>query len=158
MRKFSKKQIVIGGAAALALAIGGGAAYAYWTNSGSGDGSATTGTTSPFTVSVDNVDLADLSPAGPTDTVGYSISTTGSGTEHATTALATVTGTHNGSGPVTGCTSDDFDITNNTFPAAGVDITSATPANYTFDIKMKDTGGNQDACKGVTVDLHVAVS
>jgi hypothetical protein len=158
MRKFSKKQIVIGGAAAIALAVGGGAAYAYWTNSGSGDGSATTGNTTSFTVTVDNVTLADLTPGGPADTVPFHIQNTESGAEFATTAVATVTGTHDGSGPVTGCTAADFTVDGNTFPAAGDTVAAGATNDYTFDVTMNDTGINQDACKGVTVDLHVAVS
>jgi len=153
MRKFSKKQVIVGGIAAAAIVIGGGAAFAYWTNSGSGDGSATTGTATSFTVTVDNVDLADLTPGGPTDTVPFHIQNTESGAEFATTAVATVTGTHNGSGPVAGCTADDFTIDNNTFPAAGATVASNATNDYSFDITMNDTGVNQDACKGAEISL-----
>lgn len=153
MRKFSKKQIVIGGAAAIAIAVGAGAAYAYWTSGGTGNGNAGTATSTDFTVTVDDNTLNDLSPDGPTDTVDYHIQNTGSGAEFATTATASVVDTSNA-----GCDASNFTVSNNTFPAAGISIASNATEDYSFDVQMIDTGANQDACQGVTVHLQVVVA
>src|SRR5437899_124546 len=113
-RKFSKKQIVIGGAAALAIAVGGGAAYAYWSSSGTGGGTATTGSSTDFVVTVDSVSLADLTPGSGTYTITFHVNNPASGPEKLASAVASVTGTHDGSGPVLGCSSSDFTVSSTT--------------------------------------------
>jgi len=151
MRKFSKKQVIVGGIAAAAIAVGGGAAFAYWTSGGTGSGSAKTGTSTGFTVTVDANTQADLSPNGPTDLVGYHILNTGSGTEYATSATPSVVDTSN---PL--CDASNFEIASNDFVAGP--ITSGSTANYNVGVKMFDTGLNQDACQGVTVNVKVVVA
>jgi len=151
MRKFSKKQIVIGGAAALALAIGGGAAYAYWTNGGSGSGNASTGNTTSFHVVVDDNSAGTLSPDGPKETITYHVTNTESGTEYATSSTPAVTGT---SSP--DCDSTNFAFSGDTF-AAGP-IASNTTKDWSVDLQMIDTALNQNACKGVSVTVQVTIA
>lgn len=148
MRKTQKVAIVGGTVAAL---MSGGIAYAYWTSTGSGTGSATTGTSSPWVVTVANVNLADLTPNGPSDTVGFTVKNTNSGVQNLASTVASVTGTSN-----VGCTAADFNVSATTIVYGSVPSGSTVPG--TFTVQLKDTGVNQDACKGVTVTLKVDAS
>jgi hypothetical protein len=152
MHKFSKKQFLIAGAAAVVVAAGSGAAYAYWTSSGTGHGSATTGTSSNFVVTVDDITAGDLTPGGPADTVGFSVKNPGIGVQNLASATATVAGTSDD-----GCTAADFAVS-----GTDIDLGEINPGDTvdgTFTVQMINrTGVNQDACKGVTVDLQVDVS
>ncbi|MDT4923257.1 MAG: hypothetical protein QOG01_970 [Pseudonocardiales bacterium] len=151
MRKFSRKNYIAAGAAAVIVAAGAGTALAYWTSTGSGTGSATTGTSSNFTVLIDSTTLADLTPGGPTDVVAFHVTNPSTGHQKFTSALASVVDTSN-----SGCTAADFAITATTAAYGNLDP-SATVAG-SFKLQMIDTGVGQDACKGVTVHLKVDVS
>ena len=155
MRKFSKKQYLAAAAAGVIVLGAAGTAIAYWTSTGTGNGSATTGTASNYTVTVANVSLADLTPGGPTDNVGFTVKNNSTGHQAYTTAVPTVTGTTNA-----GCTAADFQISNVVSGAAnlGPSGSATDTATGSFDIQMKDTGVNQDACQNVTVHLQVVAS
>jgi len=150
MRRMTRKKYLVAGTAVAVIASGG-AAFAYWTSNGSGDGSATTGTDTPWAVTVADVDLDNLTPAGPSDTVTFAIKNDGSGVQHLSSAVASVTGT---SDP--GCTAADFSVSTTTVSAQ--DVAAGATVNGSFTVQMIDTGVNQDDCKGVTVDLEVAAS
>ncbi|GAA3684189.1 hypothetical protein GCM10022237_48470 [Nocardioides ginsengisoli] len=150
MIRMTRKKVVVVGAAS-AVVLTGGVAFAYWTSTGEGTGSATTGTSTPWTVSVENVSLANLTPNGPTDTVHFSVKNDNSGVQHLNGTVASVTGTSN-----PGCTAADFDISATTI--AYGDVAAGATVNGTFTIQMIETGQNQNACKGVTVNLKVAAS
>ena len=149
LRISRKKAVVLGGVTAVVLT--GGVAFAYWTSTGEGTGTASTGTSTDWVVTVDDVSLADLTPDGPTDTVTFHVTNDNSGVQRLQSTVASVTGT---SDP--GCTAADFDVSATTI--AYGDIAAGDTVDGTFTIQMVDTGANQDACKGVTVDLKVAAS
>ena len=151
MRKFTKKQYLAAGAAAVIVAGGAGVAFAYWTSDGTGTGSATTGDSKNFVVTVDALTGADLTPGGPTDTVNFTVKNPGSGNQNFSLAKAKVVKTSNA-----GCTAADFAVTNLT--AAYGDLAGGATANGSFALQMIDGPANQDACKNVTVDLQVDVS
>jgi hypothetical protein len=151
MRKFSKKGYIAAGAAAVIVAAGAGTALAYWTRTGSGTGSATTGTSSDFTVVIDSTHLADLTPGGPTDVVAFHVTNPGTGHQNFTSAVASVVDTSN-----PGCTHSDFAITGTT--AAYGNLGPSATVDGSFGLQMIDTGVAQNACKGVTVHLKVDVS
>jgi len=149
--KFTKKKVIVASIAAVAIAGAAGGAYAYWTNGGNGSGNAATTTTSAFNVVVDGSTNNDLSPDGPTDNIAYHVTNVDSGTEYATTSTAVVTGTSN-----VGCTASDFSVTGNTFVAGP--IAAGATKDWSVNLKMIDTGLNQDACKNVTVTVKVTVA
>jgi hypothetical protein len=151
MRKFSKKQYLAAGVTAALIVGGAGVAFAYWTSTGTGSGSATTGTSSAFTVAVDNVNLADLSPNGPTDTVNFTVTNPSSGNQQLNSTTASVVDTTN-----SGCTSGDFSVSATSLDSGSYG-TLAHNGSVTghFTIQMIDTGSNQNACKNVTVHLKV---
>lgn len=150
MPRLTKKKYLVAGTAVAVIASGG-IAFAYWTSTGSGTGSATTGTSSAWEVTVDDVNLADLTPGGPADTVGFSVKNNNSGVQSLASTTASVTGTSN-----PGCTAADFEVSATTIAYGSV--ASGATVNGTFTVKMIDTGVNQDACKGVTVNLAVDAS
>lgn len=151
MRKFSKKQYLAVGAAAVIVASGAGVAFAYWTSSGTGTGTATTGSSSEFVVTIDSTSLADLSPNGPTETITYHVKNTNSGAQSFAAATPSVVDTTHA-----GCGATDFSITDNTIVPG--DVQPGATVDGSFKLQMIDTGGDQDACQNATVNLKVAVS
>ena len=152
MRKFSKKQYLAAGAAAVIVAAGAGVAFAYWTSTGTGSGTATTGTDGGWTVVVDSIDLHNLSPNGPSDTVTFHVTNAGTGVQNLASTVASVTGTS--AGP--DCTAANF-TTGPTTITYG-DVAASATVTGTFDVQMIDTGDDQDLCKSVTVNLKVDAS
>lgn len=150
MPRFTRKKYLVAGTAAAVIASGG-IAFAYWTSTGSGNGSATTGTSTAWDVAVDDVNLADLTPDGPSDTIGFTVTNPGSGVQNLASTVASVTGTSN-----PGCTADDFSVSATSITYGSVAAGGSVSGSFT--VKLVDTGVNQDACKGVTVDLKVDAS
>ena len=150
MARLTKKKYLAAGVAVAVIASGG-VAFAYWTSNGSGTGTATTGTSTAWDVQVDEVDLDNLTPGGPTNTVPFSVQNDNSGVQNLQATTASVVDT---SDP--GCTAADFDVSATTI--AYGDVASGATVNGTFTIQMKNTALNQDDCKGVTVNLKVDAS
>lgn len=163
MRTSTKITAAVGGAA-LTLATAG-VAYAYWTTTGSGAGSATTGTTSDFTITNAATTGTALSPNGPTQTATFNVHNPGSGAQKANTVVVSIA---NSDGTpwtaVSGCSASDYSvggeladvshsITVNQVLAAGGDSTQQS-----VTVKMLDTGSDQNGCKGAAVPLYYAVS
>jgi hypothetical protein len=151
MFKITKKKALVAGIATVVVVGGASAALAFWSTTGTGNGSATTGTSTALVVTVADLTAGDLSPNGPTDNVTFTVQNTNSGAQNYSNAVATVTSTSNA-----GCTAADFNISN--LATTYGDLQPNATANGSFDLKMIDTGLNQDACKGVTVHLKVDVS
>lgn len=148
-RMTKKKYAIVAGVSAVALT--GGVAFAYWTSTGSGTGSATTGTSTAWDVQVDDVDLDNLTPGGPTNTIGFSVQNDNSGVQNLANTVASVVDT---SDP--GCGPADFDVSATTITYG--DVAPGATVNGTFTVQMVNTASNQDACKGVTVNLKVDAS
>lgn len=145
-----KKLAAIGATAAIALGSTG-VAYAYFTSNGSGTGSATTGSATPFDVVVGQTTLGTLTPNGPAEKVSFSITNGGSGTQYITTVDPSVTGTS-----ADACGAGNFTVSN--LKIATGSINAGSTRNGSFELRLIDTGSNQNSCVGVTVDLKVAVS
>lgn len=145
-----KKYGVIAAATAILLLVGG-IAYAYWTSTGSGNGTATTGTSSDWEVTIDSINTADLSPAGPTKTISFHVKNNNSGVQNLQNTVASVVDTSN-----SGCTTADFAV--GTTAITYGNVASGATVDGTFTLQMVETGSNQDACKNVTVNLKVDAS
>ncbi len=158
MRKFSKKQYLAAGAAAVIVAAGAGTAFAYWTTTGSGSGSATTGTSTAFDVSVGTPVGDALSPAGPTDSVTFTVTNNGSGHQKVNSADVVSVANSNGSvwNTVAGCSASDYSITDVALTAT--DLAPGGTVNGTFSIQMLNLDSDQNGCKGATVPLYVHVN
>ncbi|HEY3716614.1 MAG TPA: hypothetical protein VGL39_18970 [Jatrophihabitantaceae bacterium] len=157
MRITKKKVAAISAGAALVLA-GGGIALAYWTTTGTGSGSATTGSSSPFEVTLAAPVGYPLSPGGPTDHVAFTVKNNGGGYQKVNTADTVAVATGDGSAwtAVSGCSAADYSITNVSLTATN--LAPGGTVDGSFDIQMIDTGANQNLCKGATVPLYVHVS
>lgn len=151
MPRITTKKFGLVAAATAILLLVGGIAFAYWTSSGTGTGSATTGTDTAWDVQVDDTTQGILTPDGPKETIAFSVTNDSTGTQAFTSAVPSVTGTSS-----SGCTAADFNVDNVQIVAGSV--AAGGVVNGTFDLQMVDTGVNQDACRGVTVDLQVDVS
>lgn len=150
MARLTKKKYLAAGVAVAVIASGG-VAFAYWTSTGSGTGTATTGTSTAWDVQVGEVDLDNLTPGGPTNTIPFSVQNDSSGVQNLQATSASVVDT---SDP--GCTAADFDVSATTIGYG--DVASGATVNGTFTIQMINTASNQDDCKGVTVNLKVDAS
>ena len=164
-RLFSTRRGLVVGTAVLGIVSLGVAAFAYWTSSNSAPASATVASGQTWTVSVSPVSTGDLSPNGPSDTIGYTVTTNGTGNQYLSSAdisVANADGTPwNPSGS---CTAADFSVGG---AAAGAtyhdttnsgDIAGNRVLTGQVSLKMVDQQWNQNGCKGVTVPLRVFAS
>jgi len=151
MRKFTKKQYLAAGAAAVIIAGGAGAAFAYWTTTGSGNGSAQNAS-SNGTITLHAAFADGLTP-GASETVTYTADNPGSSSLYVGTITPTVS--IDSAHATARCQASDFSIAptvSNTRVVAGATGTAAGTGTLAF----ADTGANQDACKGATVNLTLA--
>jgi hypothetical protein len=162
--------VALSGAMAAGIA---GVAFAYFTSSGSGTGSASTGSSTAFTIAQDSATPATglyPSPAGsaPIDNVAYTVTNPGSGNQYVNTVTVAVAsdGSGNvlsagaGNPSITGCLAAWYSITNATQTlhkniAAGqsYDETVAAQGTTPTTIQLVDSGGSQDNCKGASIEL-----
>ena len=154
MRINKKVAAVVAGIAMVGLA--GGTAFAYWTTTGTGTGSATTGASTAWAVTSEAAGGAALTPGGPTDTIVVHVQNPGSGVQHlsaVTVAVANPNGSAWTAAP--GCSAADYSVSVVVAPG---DVAAGATVNGTASIQMKDTGVNQDPCKGLTVPLYFVAS
>jgi hypothetical protein len=153
-KKMKRRSVALGMFLVLAIAAGG--AYAYWTNAGSGSGAATTaaGATGSVTVAQTTA-ITGLTPGGTAKAlVGTITNSTDSNIR-----VGTLTASFTGTTFQAGCTAADYQIngsplTVNSTINAGANM--AIPAGIT--VQMKETGANQDACKGQALVLSFATT
>lgn len=145
----TKRGTLLVASLATALLVGGGVAFAYWTTTGSGTGSAAAGTSSAVVVTQTNT-VTGLYPGGPAQDINLNIANSNSAAQRLETVVVSVSSTSDA-----GCTAADFTVTDATI---GAEVPSGATNAYAgstsgASIKMKDTAGNQDACKNVTINL-----
>jgi hypothetical protein len=122
-----------------ASAIG---AFAYFTANGSGSGSATVGTSSAIQLSSSPV--GTLYPAGADVAVTVNIHNPGSGAQHVGTVSGVVADN-------AGCLGSWFVVDSATYGetlAAGASDTADT------NVRMLDSGSDQDVCQGKTMTIN----
>lgn len=158
MFKFTKRRAltVLGVIAALAVA---GAAIAYWTAGGSGTGTAATSDpTNQLTVN-QTATLSAMYPGDSPQTLSGDFDNPTGNSVYVGTVTASIDSVTKNGNPVVGCDATDFDLQS---PAMGVN--AEVPAGASTGswggatIQFKDKPSNQDACKGVTVNLSYAIS
>ncbi len=164
MKRFGKRTVVLLAvvSAAFVAAVAG---YAYWTTTGTGAGSATVGTDTPWDVDTLAATGGPLTPGGPSQTVGYSVTNPSSG-HQSLSNVAVKVANNDGSawdGPGN-CSAADFSVN-----GAGASATynhGALAQNFapgashssSFTIQMLDTGVNQNDCRLATVPLYLLAS
>lgn len=164
MLSLTKKKIVAA-AVGVTTVLGASAAFAYWTSTGSGTGAASVGDATTFEVTTDAPVGAALTPGGAAQSIGINVKNPGTGSQAFSQVVVQVANA-NGSPwtAVAGCTAADFAVGGAAAGAAHTITTSqevaagATNETQSVSIQMVNRNASQDACKGVTVPLHVAVS
>jgi hypothetical protein len=141
MKRFSKRTWVAI-VAVLAIALSAVGAFAYFTTGGSGSGNATVGSATAVVITSD-ANVTDLYPGGVDENVDVHVENPGSGQQF----VADVSGTVQDNG---GCDGSWFEVDTinlNTNIAPGDTVDTAT------DVRMNDSGSNQDACQGKTLTI-----
>jgi hypothetical protein len=160
----SKRAWVLVGIVAVAAtaAVSG---YAYWTSTGEGSGSATVGTDTPWQVDTVPATGGPLTPGGPSQTVGYTVTNNSTGHQNLANVAISVANADGSSwdGPGT-CSAADFEVNGAAAGTAYDDTTLAqnfAPSaafSTSIDIQMIDTGVNQNDCRNATVPLYLFAS
>jgi hypothetical protein len=127
------------------LAAGAGAAYAYWSAAGTGAGTATESSAStPFTIT--NTVPTGLAPGGSVTVNGTITNNNATTSEFVNTVSAVLTLDAGHSG----CLAADFTLAPVLVNAR---VLKSAVKTFTASLSMTDTGVNQDACKGATVNI-----
>jgi hypothetical protein len=154
-----KKRAVAAVAAIAIVGVGGALAYGYWSSAGTGTGSATTGTSSAFTVASSAPTGGPLSPGGPTETVPFVVTNSGSGNQNLTSVVVTVASAGGAAWSLPGglgCSALDYTVGTPVITYGA--IAPAGTAVGTVTLTMKNLATNQDTCKGASVPLYFVAS
>jgi hypothetical protein len=142
MRKhLTKKRVVLLTVAALVIGISTGA-FAYFTSSGSGSGSATVGSSAAIQLS--NVTVGDLYPGGADVPVTVDITNPGSGVEH----IADISGSLAVNG---GCLGSWFEVDTINY---NDDLAPGASNSASTNMRILNSGTDQDACQGLTMTIN----
>jgi hypothetical protein len=160
MRKFTKKQYLVAGVAALVIAGTAGTALAYWTSTGSGSGSATTGSDTSSLAITDLSTPSNLAPGVTAGAVTFTVTNSGTSSAHVnqvTISLVSISGAGTDAGKPA-CTTADYTLSN---PVQTVNQTIAPSGHFdasasTATLGFNSTAANQDNCQGATVNLAYA--
>jgi hypothetical protein len=162
--RLKKRTMVLLGAAVVAIGLAVGA-YAYWTSTGSGTGSAAVGTDTPWQVDTDPATGGPLTPGGPLQTVGYTVTNNSTGSQSLANVAISVANSDGSpwDGPGT-CSAADFEVNGAAAGTAYDDTTLAgtflagADNSTSIDIQMIDTTVNQNDCRNATVPLYLFAS
>lgn len=153
-----KKRVAVIAISATLVVGGGGAAFAFWMASGSGSGSAQTGTSQNFTVASNAATGGPLTPGGPSQSVGFTVTNPGTGVQSLTGVSITVANADGSPWTSTaGCSAADYTVTVNAGLDLG-DIRAGHNVTGAATVTMINSATNQDACKGVAVPLYIAAN
>jgi hypothetical protein len=175
--RISKKFIVVAVAATTIIA-GSMAAYAYFTSSGSANGSASTGTSTAFSVTGANgsglpSSSGTMYPGAGSASLTYRVTNPGTGHQAVSSVTVAVAADANGnildsaSGTaVSGCLASWFTPAASTFKAsdgtttvtAPVDLAGADYITGTSVVTMANVNASQDSCKLASPRLTVTVA
>ena len=165
MKKFtSKKGLVLLATMAVAIAAAVGA-YAYFTTTGSGSGSALVGSDTPWQVDTDAATGGPLTPGGPSQTVGYTITNNSTGHQYLSNVAVSVANSDGSAWDGPGdCSAADFSV-NGAAPGTAYDDNTlaqdfgpGADDSTSIDIQMVNRNANQNDCRGVTVPLYLYAS
>lgn len=145
----TKKKILL--VTAVLMLVAGGA-FAYWTNTGSGTGSAATGSNSPITI-VQTGSTTTLVPGGPASTLSGTFNNPNTSpvfVNQVTATLASVSGAGTGA---LGCTVADYALTTPTI-TIGAEVSPDDSTTWSgIQVRLLNSGTNQDDCKNATINL-----
>jgi hypothetical protein len=158
-KHLSKRRIVLAALVAVVLAIASGVAYAYWTGGGNGTGTgATAAGTTALTVNQSTV-LTAMYPGDSAQTISGTFNNTSSGPVYVASVTASIASVTKAGIPAVGCDATDFTLATpvasvNASVPVGSTVGAWTGPKINFNNKIT----NQDACKGVVVNLSYTAS
>jgi hypothetical protein len=158
MLKFAKRRGLVLAGVALTLAVGG-IAYAFWTGGGSGTGSGAAATGVSDLVVNQTTTLDPMYPGDSAQTISGNFDNPNPGPVYVSTVSVSIDSVTSGSSAAVGCDKSDFTLSNTTMNVnnqvpSGTHVGSFSGAT----IKFNNKATNQDACKGVTVNLAYSVA
>jgi hypothetical protein len=153
MRRFTKKQYLVAGVAALVIAGTAGSAIAYWSTSGTGTGSASTSAGASDLTITQTSTIAAMHPGDTAQTITGTVTNNAANSAYVNTvtvSIASVT-------PVAGtCDATDYTLATPVMTVAQ-DVAAGGSANFSgATLKFNNKLTNQDGCKGATVNLAYA--
>jgi hypothetical protein len=155
-----RKLIALSAVSALAVAA---IAFAYWTTSGSGSGSATAGSDAGVTVSGNPSD--GIYPGGSVPVTTTITNSSSSQDQYVANLHVSISidATHAGDGCEASwftykADSESSGDSNPHTVAVDTEIAASGSESVDGDVFMADSGTNQDACKGATINLDYAVN
>ena len=154
--QFKKRRLIPVAIAIAAVIAVSGVAYAYWTSSGSGTGTGDTAA-GVTTLTATSASLSAMYPGDSAQPIVITVHNPSTQSVYVTSVSASVLSTGN-----VGCTAADFTVTGSPEAvgqqvAAGAALTLTSPL-IPPTIQFHNTAANQDACKGVTVNLGFTIS
>ena len=158
--KSRKSKSVVAGAAVLVL--GGGAAFAWWSSTGTTDTTGTTGASAGLTVAATPALLPLLTPGGPSQTVNFTVTNPGTGSQMLSNVAVTVANPDGSAWTVaatpagTGCSALDYTVGTPTITYG--QIAPAGSVAGTVTLTMNNRAADQDDCQLKSVPLHIVAS
>lgn len=154
-RRATKRAVVI--LAAFLTVAGGGVAYAFWTSTGSGTGLATTGVSTPFTITAADAE-GEISPGSLGETVDFTVTNPGPGTLYLNAVTVTLADEDGVAWtPPVGCLFADYTVAVTTAPDPGA-ILATESVTGTATVRLTSTDLDQNACQTAEVPLYFVAS
>jgi hypothetical protein len=169
-----KKAVAVGLTAGLVLGLGG-AAFSFWTTTGTGQGTASVGTDTQWVVAQTTNVGGPLTPGGPTETIGYTVTNNSTGHQKLNQVTIQVATTNNldpnstpgvysfTNGTDPNCTKGDFNVggagagtTAVQLPA--VDLAPSGVYTGSVTVQMVNLATNQNSCKNQNPPLFYSAS
>lgn len=153
----NKKRAILGLVATVAITA---VAVAYWTSAGEDTGSATTGDATAFTVEALDTP-SGLVPDGAAQDLDVKVTNTASHDQQFNSVDISISSITEATGVTEQCDPQWFTVTD---PAAAAitlqeaNGTASDESTRTGSIALDESGTNQDACKGATVNLDYEVN
>jgi hypothetical protein len=168
MRTISTKQkLAMGGALVIGLSTSG-VAFAYWSSSGSGTGSSSTKTPAASQLEVASyTSPSNMAPGVAAGAITVTVHNKDASSTNASHVVVSISSVDKATGaPAGSCSASDYTLTGadmttgaadlapDDSAAGGADQTTFSGASLGFN----NTAGNQDGCKGATVNLLFTLS
>ena len=151
----ARKRRLLAAASVLGVIATASVAYAFWSASGSGTGSGLTADPGAQTVTVNQTSSVSGLYPGASAALSGNFDNAATNDVHVNGLTASVTGTDK-----PGCTAANYQITGTATIANNGMVPSGTGTGgwSGLTLSMVDTGVNQDACKGATVNIAYSAS
>ena len=158
MSKFTKRRGLMLLGVALSLAVAG-IAFAFWTGGGSGTGSGAAANGVSGLTANQTTSLSAMYPGDSAQTISGNFNNPNAGPVYVSSVTVSIASVTSGGGPAVGCDDSDFTLANPTMNV-GAQVAPGTPVGSFSGatIKFNNKPTNQDACKGVTVNLAYSIA